>query len=63
MQQLVIDGGGEIVRNYEVDGIHLDDYFYPGLILDATSFARYGGDFEDYRGLAARQCQHADRRT
>ena len=30
VQQLVIDGAEEIVRNYEVDGIHLDDYFYPG---------------------------------
>ena len=48
VQQLVIDGAEEIVRNYEVDGIHLDDYFYPGPDFnDATSFARYGGDFED----------------
>lgn len=30
VQQLVVDGAAEIVRNYDVDGIHLDDYFYPG---------------------------------
>lgn len=29
VQQLVIDGAVEICRNYEVDGIHIDDYFYP----------------------------------
>ena len=29
VQQLVMDGAAEIVRNYDVDGIHLDDYFYP----------------------------------
>lgn len=26
---LVVDGVEEIVRNYKVDGIHFDDYFYP----------------------------------
>ena len=29
MRQLIIDGVKEIVTNYEVDGIHFDDYFYP----------------------------------
>lgn len=28
-RQLVIDGIKEIVSNYDVDGIHFDDYFYP----------------------------------
>ena len=28
-RQLVLDGATEIVRYYDVDGIHLDDYFYP----------------------------------
>lgn len=28
-QKLVLDGVREIVRNYDVDGIHIDDYFYP----------------------------------
>ena len=27
--ELIIDGVKEIVTNYEVDGIHFDDYFYP----------------------------------
>lgn len=29
VQQLVIAGIKEIIENYDVDGIHLDDYFYP----------------------------------
>lgn len=29
VQRLIIDGVREIVRNYNVDGIHFDDYFYP----------------------------------
>lgn len=28
-QKLVIDGVREIINNYDVDGIHIDDYFYP----------------------------------
>lgn len=28
-QKLVLDGVREILRNYDVDGIHIDDYFYP----------------------------------
>ncbi len=28
-QKLVLDGVREIMKNYDVDGIHIDDYFYP----------------------------------
>ncbi|MBO5666659.1 MAG: family 10 glycosylhydrolase, partial [Firmicutes bacterium] len=31
VRQLVVDGVEEIVQNYDVDGIHFDDYFYPSL--------------------------------
>lgn len=48
VQQLVVDGATEIVKNYDVDGIHLDDYFYPGTDFDdQATFARYGTDFDD----------------
>ncbi len=48
---------GEIVRNYEVDGIHFDDYFYPypktGVSLnDSVFFNLYGSgidSIEDWR--------------
>lgn len=38
----------DIVSRYDVDGIHLDDYFYPYPVAgksfaDSKSFARYGG--------------------
>ena len=29
VRQLIADGITEILENYEVDGIHIDDYFYP----------------------------------
>lgn len=48
VQELVVDGAAEIVQNYDVDGIHLDDYFYPGTdFADEATFARYGKDFDD----------------
>lgn len=31
VQKLVVDGVKEIIENYDVDGIHFDDYFYPNL--------------------------------
>jgi len=47
--QLIADGVAEILRNYPtIDGIHLDDYFYPSRNFpDGATFARYGGGFED----------------
>lgn len=35
----------EILNNYEVDGIHMDDYFYPEKLdesFDASAYAQYG---------------------
>jgi uncharacterized lipoprotein YddW (UPF0748 family) len=29
VRQLILDGAREILANYAVDGLHLDDYFYP----------------------------------
>lgn len=48
---------GDILRRYDVDGLHIDDYFYPypvpGLkIPDEATFARHGRGFasiEDWR--------------
>ncbi len=43
VQKLVIDGVREIVRNYDVDGIHFDDYFYPSTDkrIDEASYSAY----------------------
>jgi len=34
VRQLVIDGAVEICKNYDVDGLHIDDYFYPSGVTD-----------------------------
>lgn len=48
VRQLVLEGAMEIVENYNVDGIHLDDYFYPGPDFnDGDSYAAYGAEFGD----------------
>ncbi len=48
VQAYTVDAAVEIVENYDVDGIHMDDYFYPSPDFpDADSFARYGGSFTD----------------
>ena len=48
MRRLVTDGALEIVNNYDVDGIHLDDYFYPGQdFADQASYEKYGSGFSD----------------
>lgn len=42
----VLKGIQEIVDNYDVDGIHIDDYFYPeGTFDDSKTFAKYGQTF------------------
>lgn len=43
VQKLIIDGVREIIDNYNVDGIHLDDYFYPTTSedFDKAAYQRY----------------------
>ena len=42
---IVCRGIEEIVRNYNVDGIHIDDYFYPSQeVSDADEFKKSGKD-------------------
>lgn len=41
---LIVAGAREIVNRYEVDGLHMDDYFYPsgcGEVFDAVSYLHY----------------------
>lgn len=52
VRALVTDGVREILERYDVDGIHLDDYFYPGRDFDdSASYAAYGEgrDLADWR--------------
>ena len=47
VRTLIVNGVKEIVNNYDVDGIHLDDYFYPALgndyenLFDAPEYGKY----------------------
>lgn len=43
MQKLILDGVREILDNYDVDGIHFDDYFYPTSdpAFDAATYGAY----------------------
>ena len=36
VRKMVVDGAVEIVKNYQIDGIHMDDYFYPGTSFNDT---------------------------
>ncbi|MBR5047376.1 MAG: family 10 glycosylhydrolase, partial [Eubacterium sp.] len=61
VRTLIINGVKEIVSNYDVDGIHMDDYFYPSFTtsnyartFDAKEYKasldkRKGMSIEDYR--------------
>ncbi len=31
VRELIVNGIAEIIKNYDVDGIHMDDYFYPSI--------------------------------
>lgn len=43
VRKLIMDSVLEVVNNYSVDGIHFDDYFYPGRTFDDTkTYAAYG---------------------
>ena len=57
VRDLLIETVLEVVRKYDIDAVHFDDYFYPyklkGLDLpDADTYKKYGADFkniEDWR--------------
>ena len=54
VQDLIVNGIIEIVNNYDIDGIHFDDYFYPDKEIDLDSYNNYiknGGkkDIVEYR--------------
>lgn len=46
VRQLIVDSSLELVQNYAIDGIHFDDYFYPGqAFADEATFKIYGTSF------------------
>ncbi|MCL1819850.1 MAG: family 10 glycosylhydrolase, partial [Oscillospiraceae bacterium] len=48
VRKLIIDGCVELVKRYDVDGIHFDDYFYPGTDFnDEATYKKYGSGFSN----------------
>ena len=49
VRTLIADGAAEIAGNYEVDGIHFDDYFYPAEdpALDSAAYEAYAQSVEE----------------
>lgn len=48
VRELVVQGAEELVSRYEVDGVHLDDYFYPGAdFRDNDAYAKFGRGFSN----------------
>lgn len=48
--QYITDGVMEVVKNYDVDGVHFDDYFYPNRFdgegyPDQATYDKYGKDY------------------
>ncbi len=53
-KKLVLDGVREILKRYDVDGIHIDDYFYPTTdeSFDKASFEKYVSETDNPLDLA-----------
>lgn len=53
VRDLIVDCVNEITDNYDVDGIHLDDYFYPGTQMndwsDYEAYNTEGLSLDDWR--------------
>ncbi len=48
VRKLIVDSVMELVNTYDIDGIHFDDYFYPGRDFnDSKTYAAYGKGYKD----------------
>ncbi len=52
VRQYIIDGIMEVVKNYDIDGVHFDDYFYPYPVAgqafpDQATYQQYGKGFSN----------------
>ena len=48
VREYIVRGAEELARKYDIDGIHLDDYFYPGSgFADGAAYAKYGKGFSN----------------
>ena len=63
VREYIVRGAEELARKYDIDGIHLDDYFYPGSGFADGAYAKYGKGLFQHRRLAPGQCQPAGQDT
>ena len=54
VRSLIVQVIMDVVRNYDIDGVHFDDYFYPDQsggkpIPDTDAYIRYGKDFANIK--------------
>lgn len=52
VRQYIVSVIMDVVRNYDIDGVHFDDYFYPypeanQPLRDSETFYKYGSDFNN----------------
>lgn len=48
VRKLIRDSVLEVVEKYDIDGIHFDDYFYPGKDFnDSKTYAKYGAEYKN----------------
>ncbi|MEE3392073.1 MAG: family 10 glycosylhydrolase [Lachnospiraceae bacterium] len=59
VRQLIADGVGEILDNYDVDGIHMDDYFYPTFNSSTVNTDFDAPEYRKYR----KRLSHSDTAT
>lgn len=50
VQTLVANGVKELVKNYDIDGVHMDDYFYPS--LGNANYRKF--DYREYKAYVKR---------
>ena len=50
-RELIVNGAREILMKYQVDGLHMDDYFYPSGCTEAFDKKAYVEYLEHHEGL------------
>ena len=64
VREYIVRGAEELARKYDIDGIHLDDYFYPGSgFADRGRLCQVRQGLFQHRRLAPGQCQPAGQDT
>ena len=58
VQALILDGVRELLQNYPVDGVHIDDYFYP--TTDDSADALQYADYRKSGGVLSRDAWRRD---